>query len=146
MKLINRRASYEYQILDKFEAGISLTGPEVKSVKNKRLIFEGSFIRIADGEAWLCNAHIAPYEFADNRSFDPKRNRRLLMHKKEIMKIQTEIREKGLTVVPLSCYTMGGKIKLEIALAKGKKEYKKREVIKRRDMQREVEQSLKIRN
>lgn len=138
MKIINRRAKYDYNLLEKFEAGIALTGPEVKSIRSGRLDLAQSFVRLIDGEVWLINAHIHPYPFADNRDYDSRRRRKLLLHKKEILKIQQRIKEKGLTLVPVSCYTKGDKIKLEIALAKGKKKYEKREAIKKRDLEREI--------
>ena len=144
MKIINRKASFEYQLLDKIETGISLTGPEVKSIKGKRLIFDDSFVRLKDGEAWLCNAHVAPYSYADNRDYDPRRNRRLLLHRREIMKLEQKIQQKGLTLVPVSCYTEHGKIKLEIALAKGKKGYEKKEALKKKDLERELQSSLRV--
>ena len=138
MKIINRRAKYDYNLLEKFEAGIALTGPEVKSIRSGRLDLAQSFVRLIDGEVWLINAHIHPYPFTDNRDYDSRRRRKLLLHKKEILKIQQRIKEKGLTLVPVSCYTKGDKIKLEIALAKGKKKYEKREAIKKRDLEREI--------
>jgi len=141
MKIINRRASYDYQLLEKFESGIALTGPEVKSVKAGYLHLEEAFCQVKDGEVWLLNAHIHPYKFADTRGYDPRRTRRLLLHKKEILKLAQYSSQKGLTIVPVSCYTRGNKIKLEIALAKGKKKYEKREAIKKRDLEREIRNS-----
>lgn len=138
MRIINRRASYEYQILDKFETGIVLAGPEVRSVRQGNLKLEEAFVRIKDGQAWLINAHIHPFAFADNRDFDPRRSRKLLLHKNELLKLEQKIREKNLTLVPLSCYIKHNRLKLEIALAKGKKKYEKREAIKKRDLEREI--------
>lgn len=146
MRIINRRVAYEYQILDKFETGIVLAGPEVKSVRQGHLKLEEAFVRIKDGQAWLINAHIHPFAFADNRDFDPRRSRKLLLHKNELLKLEQKIREKNLTLVPLSCYIKHNRLKLEIALAKGKKRYEKREAIKKRDLERELESNLKIRN
>ncbi len=142
-KIINRRASHEYQLLNKLEVGIVLSGGEVKSIKNGHLKLEEAFVRIIDGEAWLVNAHIHPYSFADNRDYDPHRSRKLLLHKNQLLKISQQIKEKSLTIVPVSCYNTANKIKLEIALARGKKKYEKRETIKRRDIQREVETQLR---
>ncbi len=137
-KIINRRASYDYQILEKFEAGIVLTGSEVKSVRNGHLKLEESFVRLKDHEAWLFNAHIHPYSFAFTKDEDPCRPRKLLLHKNQLLKLKQATEQKSLTIVPLSCYTRHNKIKLEIALAKGKKKYEKREAIKKKDIRREI--------
>lgn len=142
-KIINRRANYDYQLLEKFEAGIGLTGAEVKSVKAGHMKLEEAFVQIRDNEAWLVNAHIHPYAFADNRDYDPTRRRKLLLHKNELLKIAQQVAQHGLTIVPIACYNKYNRIKLEIALAKGKKKYDKREAIKRRDLQRELESQLK---
>jgi SsrA-binding protein len=143
MKIINRRARYEYQLLEKFEAGIALTGAEVKSIKADRMSLRESFVRLKNGEAWLYNAHVNPYPFADNRDYDPVRTRKLLLHKAELQKLTQKTKQKGLTIVPVSCYTKGRNIKLQIALAKGKKKYEKRAKIKERDFKRERERVLK---
>lgn len=137
-KIINRRAHYDYQLLEKFEAGIALIGSEVKSVKAGHMSLNESFVRVQDGEAWLHNAHIRPYSFADNRDYDPRRTRKLLLHKNELLKLQQKTRQKNLTVVPISCYTKRQKVKLEIALARGKKKYEKRKAIKKRDLEKEA--------
>jgi SsrA-binding protein len=138
MKIFNRRAKYDYNLLEKFEAGVALTGAEVKSVKSGHIRLEEAFVRISAGEAWLYNAHIHPYPFADNRGYDSYRTRKLLLRKNELLKLQQQTTQKGLTIVPVSCYTKGNKIKLEIALAKGKKKYEKREAIKKKDWRREL--------
>ena len=143
MKVVNRRARYDYSLLEKFEVGIALTGPEVKSVKASNLSLNEGFVKMIGGEAWLLNAYINPYPYADNRDYDPKRNRKLLLHKNELLKLSQQTKEKNLTIVPVSCYTKGRKIKLEIALARGKKKYDKREVKKRKAIEREIEQTLK---
>ena len=137
-KIINRRAKFDYQLLKGLEAGIALTGAEVKSVKTGHIKLVGSFVRIHDGEVWLHNAYISPYAYADNRDYDPSRARKLLVHKKELINLERQIKEKKLTLVPVSCYTSHNRVKLEIALAKGKKKYEKREAIKRRDLARET--------
>jgi len=142
MKVLNRRASHDYQLLEKFEAGIALSGPEVKSVREGKISLEGSFARIAGDEAWLFNCHIHPYRFADTRDLDPSRSRKILLHKKEIISLESKMRQKRLTLVPLACYTKGRLIKLELALGRGKKEYEKKEAKKRRDIEREVERQL----
>ena len=142
-KIINRRARYDYHLLEKFEAGIALTGAEVKSVKAGKMSLSESFARIISGEAWLLNAYINPYPFADNRDYDPQRSRKLLLHKNELLKLTQQTKEKGLTIVPVSCYTKGRQIKLEIALARGKKKHDKREAKRRKAIEREIEQALK---
>lgn len=142
-KIINRRARYDYHLLEKFEAGIVLAGAEVKSVKAGKMNLSESFVRIIGGEAWLLNAYINPYSFADNQDYDPKRSRKLLLHKNELLKLIQQTKEKKLTIVPVSCYTKGRKIKLEIVLARGKKRYDKRETKKRKAIEREIEQTLK---
>jgi len=144
MKILNRKASFNYQLLENFEAGIVLSGAEVKSIKDGHLKLEESFIRLKDGEAWLYNAHIHPYTFSQNKNYDPQRPRKLLLHKKELLKLRQNLKEKNLTIVPLSCYTRHNKIKLKIALAKGKRQYEKRESIKKRDLQREVKRKIKL--
>ena len=142
-KVVNRRARYDYHLLEKFEAGVALTGAEVKSVKAGKMSLSESFARIIGGEAWLLNGYINPYPFADNRDYDPRRSRKLLLHKNELLKLTQQTKEKGLTIVPVSCYTKGRKIKLEIALARGKKKHDKREAKKRKAIEREIEQALK---
>lgn len=141
MKIVNRRARYDYHLLEKFEAGIVLSGAEVKSVKAGHIRLEEAFGRLKDSEAWLINAHIHPYPFADNREYDPRRPRKLLLHKNELLKLAQET-YRGLTIVPVSCYTKHNKVKLEIALAKGKKKYEKREAKKRKDLEREVAKEM----
>lgn len=142
MKVINRRARYDYYLLERFEAGIALTGPEVKSIKTSRINLQDSFVRVRHGQAWLHNAHVSPYPYADNRDYDPKRTRKLLLHKNELLGLTKKMEGKRLTLVPTSCYTKKGKIKVEIALARGKKKWDKREAIKRRDLERETKREL----
>lgn len=143
MRVVNRRAKRDYQILEKYEAGIALNGAEVKSVKQGRIKLEESFVRIKDREAFLLNAHISPYLPAGSRGHDPLRDRKLLLRKKEILTLSLKTAHSDLTIIPLSCYTKRGLIKLEIALARGKRKYEKREAIKRRDIEREVERELR---
>ena len=143
MRVINRRARYDYELLEKFEAGIALTGPEVKSAKAGEMSLRESFVRVRNNEAWLHNAHINPYPFADNQDYDPRRTRKLLLHKNELFRLTQKTKEKGLTIVPISCYTKANRVKLEIALAKGKREYDKREAKKRKDLEREAERELR---
>jgi SsrA-binding protein len=142
-KVINRRARYDYHLLEKFEAGIALSGAEVKSVKAGKMSLAESFVKIIDGEAWLVNAYINPYPYADNRDYDPKRSRKLLLHKNELLKLTQQTKEKGLTIVPVSCYTKGRKIKLEITLGRGKKKADRREAKRKKAIEKEVEQALK---
>lgn len=145
MKVLNRRARHDYQLLEKIEAGISLAGPEVKSVREGKISLDEAFVRIKDGQAYLLNAHIHPYRFADIKNLDPRRTRKLLLHKKEILALEQKIKQKKLTIVPTACYTKGRRLKLEIALARGKKKYEKREAKRRKDLERETEQELKAR-
>ena len=132
MKITNRKASFNYQILDKFEAGMVLSGAEVKSIKNGHLKLEESFVRFKDGEAWLFNAHVHPYAFSKDKDYDPLRPKKLLLHKKELLKLKQNLEQKNLTIVPISCYIEHNKIKLKVALARGKKRYEKRESIKKK--------------
>jgi len=129
--------------LEKYEAGIALTGAEVKSVKQGRIKLEESFVRIQNREAFLINAYVPPYLPAGSRGHDPLRTRKLLLRKKEILSLSLKTAHSSLTIVPLSCYTKRGLVKIEIALAKGKKKYEKREAIKRKDIEREVERELR---
>lgn len=143
MTILNRRATHDYQILETLEAGIHLTGPEVKSVKGERMSLEGSFVKVVGGEIYLVNAQIFPYPFARPEGYDPKRSRKLLLHKREILNLKNKLASARLTLIPLECYNSHGYIKLKIALAKGKREYEKREKIKRRDLEREVERQMR---
>ena len=134
----NKRARFDYDILDVLEAGIVLTGQEVKSAKTGHAKLQGAFIQIRRGEAWLKNAFIAPYTHAANLdSYDPYQNRKLLLRKREIEKLKKKMDVEHLTIVPISLYTKAGKIKLEIGLARGKKQYEKRASIKKRELDRE---------
>lgn len=143
MRIVNRRAFHNFQILEKVEAGIHLTGPEVKSIKGGHASLEGAFVKIVGSEAYLVNAQIYPYEHARLENYDPQRTRKLLLHKKEIMALKGRIQQANLTLVPLACYNKAGLIKVEIALAKGKKQFEKKEALKRRDLDRQLEEELK---
>lgn len=143
MKVVNRRAYHDYQILEKLEAGVKLLGSEVKSIKGGRIKLQGAFVRIMGSEAYLINAEIPLYPYARPEGYDPRRTRKLLLHKKEIMKLKGKIAQSNLTLVPVSCYTKGGLVKLEVGLAKGKKKYQKREEKKRRAIEREVARALR---
>jgi SsrA-binding protein len=133
----NRKAFYDYEILEKYEAGIELKGTEVKSIREGRVDIKDSFARIFRNELWLMNAHINPYSHGNINNHDPLRDRKLLMHRSEIIRIITKMNKKGLALIPLAMYFKAGRVKVEIALAKGKKFYDKRESIKRQDIIRE---------
>ena len=135
----NKRATFDYEILERFEAGIALTGQEVKSVRTGHMKLQGAFVQIRDGEMWLKNAFIAPYTHAaPSADYDPSHNRKLLMHRREIKKLEQKQDAGGLTIVPISAYTKAGIVKIEIGLARGKRQFEKRAAIKRRDIDREI--------
>lgn len=141
----NRKAKFEYFLLENFEAGVSLYGSEIKSVRAGQISLAESYVRIDDNlQAWLVNAHIAPYETASHFNHDPKRQRRLLLHKREIRKLYDEVRLKGVTIVPVRVYIKDGLAKVEIASAKGKKLYDKRDSIAKRDVEREMGRKQRI--
>ncbi len=143
MKVVNKNALFEYTILQRFEAGIKLIGAEVKSIKTGHVSLTGSFVRIISGEAYLVNANIPPYAFARIENYDPRRSRKLLLGKRELISLQGKIEGANLTLVPLSLYLKHGLIKIEVGLARGKKQYEKREVIKKRDERRELERDFR---
>ncbi len=148
IKLIadNRRARHHYEFLEVLEAGIVLTGPEVKSIRQGQLSLAESYCRVISSEALLLGAHIAPYEHGGYAPQDPVRQRKLLLHKRQIMRLHSRMRERGLALVPVKAYFLKGRIKLEIALAKGKKAHDKRETIKRRQMEREAQREMQQHN
>ena len=140
----NKRANYDYLILEKFEAGLELLGHEVKSVRNERMSLVGSYVTIGRGSAWIINSHIPLYDKAGPQpDYDPDRTRRLLLHKRELERLAGKMEQKGLTLVPISVYTKGSKIKIEFGLARGKKQFEKKETIKKRELDREVRRSMK---
>ncbi len=141
----NRKAYHNYFIQDSIEAGISLTGTEIKSLRSGRVSLGEAYVRPEAGELWLVNAHIARYEAASHLSHEPRRPRKLLLHRKEINSLSSRIAEKGLTLVPLRIYLKDSLAKVSIALAKGKKLYDKRESITRREVEREMGRTLKWR-
>lgn len=143
MKITNRKASFDYQLQEHFEAGINLYGAEVKAVREGHVDLTGSFVRIMGSEAYLVNANIFPYEHARPETYDPRRTRKLLLHKKEIISLKGKMDGENLTIVPVSVYTTHGLIKVELALAKSKKKFDKKEAIKRRDIDRQIEEELK---
>lgn len=133
----NRKARFEYQILQVFEAGLVLKGTEIKSIREGQVSLQESYIRTDGKQAWLVGAHIAPYEHASAYQHEPDRERKLLLNKSEISELWDSVRIKGMTIIPIRMYLKQGKAKLEIGLAKGKKLYDKRESIKKRDVERE---------
>lgn len=139
----NRKAFHDYHIMDRYEAGISLLGTEVKSLRQGRGNLKDSWVDIDDNEAFLREMHISHYSFANRQNHAEKRPRKLLLKKKEITKLRQLIQERGLTVVPLTLYFKGSYIKVEIAVAKGKKLYDKRETAKRKQAEREIKRALK---
>jgi SsrA-binding protein len=140
----NRKARFDYEILEKYEAGIELLGVEVKSVRNGRMSLEGAFVIVRGGEVFLINANIPPYQVNNtSKDYDPLRNKKLLLTKKEINTLAGSEKNKSLTIVPISVYNKGRKIKMEIALVKGKKKHDKRESIKKRDTDREIRRAIK---
>jgi SsrA-binding protein len=141
----NRKASHEYFILERLESGIVLTGSEIKSIRAGQMSIKEAYIRVDGREAWLIESHVAPYDPASRMNHDPKRARKLLLHKKEITHLWTEVRQKTLTIVPLQVYLKDGRAKLEIAIAKGKKNYDKRDSIAKRDTEREIQREYKVR-
>ena len=142
----NRRARHEYFILETYEAGIALHGSEIKSIRAGQISLAESYVRIDGKEAWLEDAHIAPYEQASINNHEPLRPRKLLLHSSEIRKLWNIVRQKGVTVIPLSVYLKDGRAKVEIAVAKGKKLYDKRAEITKRDTKREIERQLHSRS
>jgi SsrA-binding protein len=139
----NRRARHDYDVLETFEAGLALTGTEVKSARAGRVQLKDSHVEVRDGQAWLVGAHISPYEAANRWNHDPERDRKLLLHRREVDKIFGRTQAKGMTAIPLAVYARGNWIKAEIALAQGKKLYDKREAARRRILDREAEEAVK---
>lgn len=139
----NRAAFHEYHILDRYEAGIALKGTEVKSVMAARIQLKESYVSIRDGEIWLLNAHVSPYSHGNRENHEPLRTRKLLLHKREIAKLERETTVKGMTLVVTRIYWKNGRIKFEISVAKGKKLYDKREDLKNRDIEKDTKAQLK---
>lgn len=142
MKITNRKAFFDYQILDRFEAGINLTGAEVKAVRDGHADLTGSFVQIRGSEAYLINAKILPYKYARPEGYDERRSRKLLMHKKEIIALKGRTDGASLTVIPLSLYTTRNLIKAELAVGKSKTKFDKRRSIKKRDIQRTMDEEF----
>ena len=141
----NRKAWHDFHLLETFEAGIVLLGTEVKSIREWRVNLRDSFARAEDGELWVHNIHISPYSHRGYAEHDALRRRKLLMHADEIRKIIAKVDEKGMTLVPVRMYFKDGRVKIAVSLAKGKKEYDKRETIKRREVDRETRAAVKER-
>jgi SsrA-binding protein len=140
---VNRRARHDYQILDTFEAGIALQGSEVKSLRLGQVQLADAFARVSDGELWLEGVHIAPYQFATGLgAHDPDRRRKLLMHREEIDRLQARVAQERLTLIPLRLYFRDGRVKVELALAKGRQKADKRQALAERDSKREIERAL----
>lgn len=148
MKVVakNKKAYFNYDLLENYEAGVSLVGSEVKSIRQGRISLKDSYAEIRGGEVFLLNFHISLYEAASRFNHDPEREKKLLLHRREIKRLSGKIKEKGLTLIPTKVlFNDKGKVKIEIALAKGKKAYQKKEVIKERDRERELRAELKKR-
>ena len=141
----NKKAFRDYQILDKWEAGIALVGTEVKSLRNGEVQMADSYARIDDGEVYLVGLHISPYDKTAYDNHDPTRKRKLLLHRREIKRLTVKVQERGLTLLPLRLYFKRGLAKLEIGLARGKRQYDKRQDIKKRDHQRQMERATRRR-
>lgn len=148
MKVIatNRKAYHDYHIEETFEAGIELKGTEVKSIREGKINLKDSYVLIKNDELWLLNCHISPYSHGNIMNHDPLRTRKLLMHKREIQRLKGKIKQKGYTLVALKVYFKNRFAKLEIALAKGKRQYEKRDTIKDREASKEIDRALKDRN
>lgn len=142
----NRKAGHEFFLLERFEAGISLQGSEIKSIRAGQVSLAEAYVRVDGHEAWLEDAHIAPYEQAGQFNHEPRRPRRLLLHRREIRQLWDEVRQKGMTIVPTRIYLKSGRAKLEIAVAKGKKLYDKRQAIAKRDAEREFARDFRGRD
>lgn len=141
----NRKAFHDYHVGETYEAGIALTGTEIKSVRQGMVSLRDSFARVENGEVFLYDMHVSPYDAGNRYNHEPRRTRKLLLHKSEIRKLATKTQEKGFTLIPLKVYLKGGRAKVELALAKGKRLYDKREDIKKRDVMRQVDRVIKDR-
>lgn len=141
---INKKANYDYKISDKFEAGLVLTGQEVKSAKQGNISLKGSYVILKNNEAWLLNAHVTPYKSAGPLpDYDPTRSRKLLLKKSELKSLIGKSREKGLTLIPIRVYNKKGLVKLEFAIGRGKKKYDRREEIKKKEVDRKIQRAIR---
>lgn len=143
MSILNRQAGFNYELLETIEAGLVLTGSEVKSIRAGQANLNDAYARVRDGEVWLNNLHIAPYSQGHQENYDPTRTRKLLFHKKEVVQLTSKLHEKGLSLIPTKIYSTHNQIKVELALARGKKKYDKRESIKKRELERELRRKTK---
>lgn len=139
----NRKARHDYFVLETLEAGIALKGTEIKSIRAGQISLKEAYVRVNGEEAWLVNAHVAPYDPASRENHDPLREKKLLLHKREIENLYAEVRQKGTTIIPLQVYLRNGKAKVEIGVVKGNRKYDKREAIKKRDAQRDIDRAFK---
>lgn len=139
----NRKAFHDYFIDERFEAGIALSGTEVKSLRAGKVNLRDSYCQVKDGEMYLIGVHISPYEQGNRFNLDPDRTRKLLMHKKEIIRLYSKTKEDGLTLVPTKCYFKDSKVKFEIGLARGKKDYDKRDVMAKKEANRDIDRAMK---
>jgi SsrA-binding protein len=139
----NRKATHNFELLETFEAGIALLGTEIKSLRDHGGTLLDSYVAVLENELWLLNCSIAPYRFGNIRNHEERRKRKLLMHKREIAHLKEAVQEKGLTIIPLSFYLKEGRVKVKLAIAKGKKTLDKRETIKERDVKRRMDQAMK---
>ena len=145
MEILNRKARYDYEIEDTYEAGIVLTGTEIKSIREGKVNIKDSYARIRNNEIYLLNTHISQYKEGNIFNHEEDRTRKLLLHKREILKLRDKLEKDGYTIVPLKIYFVKNKAKVQLGLSKGKKNYNKKETIKERDIKREMEKSLKYR-
>ncbi|RLC72461.1 MAG: SsrA-binding protein [Chloroflexi bacterium] len=141
----NRKAAHDFNLEDRYEAGLVLKGTEIKSIRAGRVNLSDGYAQPQDGELWLFNVHIAPYDPSGRYSHEPRRPRKLLLHRREINRLISRVQERGYTIVPLRLYLKDGRAKVEIALARGKRKYDKRQAIAKQDAQREIERALKER-
>lgn len=139
----NRKAKHDYFLLETFEAGLVLKGSEIKSIRAGHISIKEAYVRVTERDAWLVNAHIATYNPASMQNHEPRRERKLLLRRKQILKLWDEVRLKGLTIVPTQIYLSNGLAKAEIALARGKRKYDKRQIIAKRDAEREIQRAMK---
>lgn len=142
----NKKAYHDYTILETLEAGIVLQGTEIKSIRNGKINLKDGYVKLKDGEAYLWNVHISPYEQGNIFNHDPLRSRKLLLHKKQLTKLVGELKTQGTTLIPLKVYLKDGYAKVLVGLAKGKKQYDKREDLKRKDQKREIDRTLRLKN
>ena len=139
----NKKAFHDYFIEDKYECGVVLSGTEVKSLRAGKVNLKDSYVTVKEGEMWLVGVHISPYEMGNRFNLDPMRSRKLLMHKREIIRLFSTIKQDGLTLVPTKCYFKDGRVKFEIGLARGKKNYDKRDVEAKKQAKRDIERAMK---